>query len=95
MVERPARPTVIVHWNVEQFLVDMKLRGWNDVALAREAGVVAVTVHRFMRGERQTPKTAAKLAEALGHAVDRYLSHVEVAGRPADATQHPADTVTP
>lgn len=52
---------------------DMALRGWSKLDLANEAGVADMTVIRFLRGERQTPKTAKKLALALGYSARRYL----------------------
>jgi plasmid maintenance system antidote protein VapI len=55
----------------------MALRRMNSVTLARAAGVSGKTVDRFLTGERQTSKTAGKLADALGFSVRRYLSHVE------------------
>ena len=51
----------------------MAERGWLPVDLARRAKVSHMTVHRFLRGERQTARTAKKLATALGHSVRRYL----------------------
>lgn len=57
----------------------MTLRGWNNSDLARTAGVSDMTVTRFLRGESQTPKTAARLASALGYSVRRYFAGVEAA----------------
>lgn len=54
----------------------MALRGWNNSALAAKARVSSMTVGRFLSGEVQTAKTAAKLAKALGHEVSRYLPEV-------------------
>lgn len=51
----------------------MALLGWNASALARAAGLSVMTVTRFLRAQVQTAKTAKKLADALGHSVDRYL----------------------
>jgi transcriptional regulator with XRE-family HTH domain len=59
--------------NVQRFVEDMALRGWNNADLARAADVAVNTVSRFMRGEIQTAKTANKLAIALGASVKRYL----------------------
>jgi transcriptional regulator with XRE-family HTH domain len=52
---------------------DMVRKGWHKLDLAKRARVADMTVIRFLRGERQTAKTAKKLARALGHEVDRYL----------------------
>lgn len=65
----------------------MALRGWNTADMARAAGISHKTVGRFLRGEVQTPKTAAKLAKALDQDVRRYLTRVEVAGRTAGVDQ--------
>lgn len=64
-------------WNVERITADMSLRGWNTHALAQAAGLSVKTVDRFLRGQVQTPKTAAAISIALGHATKRYFSHVE------------------
>jgi transcriptional regulator with XRE-family HTH domain len=55
----------------------MALRGWNNADLANAAGLSAMTVSRFLRAEAQTPKTAERIAQALGYSVRRYFSHVE------------------
>ncbi len=52
---------------------DMASRGWLQVDLAEAARVSAMTVSRFMRGDVQSARTAAKLASALGHSPERYL----------------------
>lgn len=52
---------------------DMALRGWNKSILAHRAGVADMTVIRFLSGERQTARTAKRLADALGVSVRRYL----------------------
>ena len=64
-------------FNVDRILADMTLRGWNNSDLATAAGVSAMTVTRFINGTTQTPKTGSRIAEALGHPVRRYFSHVE------------------
>lgn len=66
-------------WNTERITADMALRGWNTVALARAAGLTYKTADRFLKAEVQTPKTAAKIAGALGYTIKRYFSHVEAA----------------
>ena len=68
-------------YDVERLLEDMAIRGWLATDLARAADVSDMTVHRFLRQETQTAKTAAKLAKALGYSVRRYL--VSVKGRAA------------
>ena len=55
----------------------MALRAWDTVELAREAGKSYKTIDRFLRGERQTPKTAAAIARAFKYDVSRYFSHIE------------------
>ena len=56
---------------------DLALKGWSMVDLARKAGVADMTVIRFLRGERQTAKSARKLAKALGYSVRRYLIPID------------------
>lgn len=63
----------VVRYNTQLLAEDMARKGWLKQDLAREASVADMTVIRFLRGEVQTPKTALKLATALGHDVDRYL----------------------
>lgn len=70
MKTRAATP---VRFDAQRMAEDMALRGWTKLDLANEAGVADMTVIRFLRGERQTPKTAKKLALALGYSVRRYL----------------------
>lgn len=74
MVER-RRPRPC--WNVALLTADMTLRGWNAQDFARRARIAPKTVNRFLDESVQTTKTAKKLARALGHPLDRYLSHVE------------------
>lgn len=64
-------------WNVERITGDMALKGWNTSALARAAGISHKTVDRFLNGDVQTAKTAARIAVALGYSPRRYFSHVE------------------
>lgn len=52
---------------------DLARKGWLPVDLARKAKVSHMTVGRFFTGEHRTPRTAKKLAKALGHSIDRYL----------------------
>lgn len=60
-------------YDLGQLENDMTQRGWLAVDLARKAGVSHMTVGRFLSGERQTPRTLKKLADALGYDVLRYL----------------------
>lgn len=62
-----------VRFNAQRLAEDMAERGWNKSDLARKAGVADNTVIRFLRSEFQTPKTAKRLARALGYSVRRYL----------------------
>lgn len=68
-----------VRFSAERVLADMAIKGWNSTDLARAAGVSAMTISRFLRGEAQTPKIAGRIARALGYSVRRYFSHVEAA----------------
>lgn len=52
---------------------DIAAKGWLPVDLARAASVSHMRVGRFLSGERQTARTAKKLADALGRSVRRYL----------------------
>lgn len=63
----------VVSYNVQRMAFDMAERGWVATDLARVAGVSDMTVSRFLRGERQSPRTAKRLAEALGYSIRRYL----------------------
>jgi transcriptional regulator with XRE-family HTH domain len=62
-----------IEFDADRLQRDMVVKGWLPVDLARKAKVSHMTVHRFLRGERQTARTLKKLAHALGHDVDRYL----------------------
>jgi len=64
-----AKPT----FDVALMRDDMARKGWMATDLAREASVSDMTVSRFLKREAQTPKTAKKLAHALGRSVSRYL----------------------
>lgn len=73
------QPRVI--WDTKRVVTDMALRTppWNTAQLAKRAGLHYKTVDRFLNGEVQTAKTAAKIADAMGYSVRRYFSHVETA----------------
>lgn len=47
--------------------------GWTFSDLAAAAGVSVQTVSRFIEGSFQSPKSAKKIAEALGYSTERYL----------------------
>jgi plasmid maintenance system antidote protein VapI len=52
---------------------DAAAKGWLAKDLALAAHVADMTVYRFLSGERQSPRIAQKLADALGHPLERYL----------------------
>ena len=64
-----ARPV----FDVGQLEQDMAAKGWLQADFARASGLSDMTVSRFLHGERQTNRTAKKLAGALGYSVRRYL----------------------
>lgn len=64
---------VPVRFDVQLVAEDMAAKGWSKLELAKRARVADMTVIRFLRGERQTAKTAKKLARALGYETERYL----------------------
>jgi transcriptional regulator with XRE-family HTH domain len=66
-------------FNTERIASDMAIRGWNHSDLARATGKSVQTITRFLSSEVQTAKVAAAIAQALGHTVRRYFSHVEAA----------------
>ena len=84
---------VATDYDVALMRADMKRLGWLPIDLARAAGVSHMTVGRFLSRERQTPRTALKLATALGHELARYLAEVrrEVSSPPVDSRQLPLD----
>lgn len=62
-----------LRYSVRRIREDMARRGWMNVNLAAACRVSERTIARFLNGEFQTPKTAHKIATALGATVDRYL----------------------
>ena len=60
-------------YNVVLLRNDIAAKGWLPTDLARRARVSDMTVSRFLSGERRTPRTAKKLARALGYSIRRYL----------------------
>lgn len=75
MTNKSPRP----RYNAQLFADDMGAQGWMMTELARRAGITSKTVTRFFQGSAQTPKTAAKMAVALGQPVERYLIRQAVA----------------
>lgn len=64
-------------FDVAKMRDDMAERGWLPTDLARAANVSDMTVSRFLSGERSNPRTAEKLAKALGKGIRRYLIRSE------------------
>jgi hypothetical protein len=62
------RPT----WNSQLLRDDAAARGWNNLQLAKEAGVAVMSVTRAYRGEA-SPKMMRRFALAIGKPVSRYL----------------------
>lgn len=60
-------------WDFDKLNADVRAKGWLPQDLARQAGCSAMTVSRVLRGLRANPRTIAKLAQALGHPVSRYV----------------------
>lgn len=67
-----AKPTAS-RFDLDAISQDMLAKGWLQTDLARAAGVSDMTVTRFLRSERQTARTAKKIARALGRSVRHYL----------------------
>lgn len=62
-----------VQFDTQRLAADMVARGWMKSDLAAKAKVSPMTVTRFLRGEFQTAKVAAKLSKALGYSIRRYI----------------------
>jgi transcriptional regulator with XRE-family HTH domain len=62
-----------IRFDAQRMAEDMALRGWSKADFAARARVSDMTVIRFLRGERQTARTAKKLSAALGRSIRRYL----------------------
>lgn len=71
MSTTPTSP--VVRFNARLLAEDMAAAGLGKLDLAKRAGVSDMTVIRFLRAERQTARTAKKLAKALGKSVRRYI----------------------
>jgi len=52
---------------------DAKSLGYSDTELASVAGIAQVTVSRIFRGQQPAPRTAKKIASALGKQLRRYV----------------------
>jgi len=52
---------------------DRLSRGWTYSDLAVESELSVQTVMRFFKGTFRSPKTAKRLAHALGYPLNRYL----------------------
>jgi transcriptional regulator with XRE-family HTH domain len=63
----------IVRFNTHLILEDAGARGWMATDLARVSGVSDGTLSNALKGIRCTAKTVSKLAQALGHPVERYV----------------------
>ena len=63
----------LVTFDVQRMAEDAALKGWNKSDFASSAGVSDMTVIRFLRCERQTARTALKLAKALGRSPRYYV----------------------
>ena len=70
------QPKFKPRYDVERVVADMGALGWNNVALAAHADLCPSTITNFLKGQ-QTPRTAKKIASALGYSVRRYYLHVE------------------
>lgn len=62
-----------VRFDADKMRQDIAAKGWQPADLADRARVARSTVGRFLSGEFQTARTAAKLAKALGFSIRRYL----------------------
>jgi transcriptional regulator with XRE-family HTH domain len=62
-----------VAYDVTLMAEDMAARGWMQTDLARMAKVSDMTIYRWFNGTGRTPRTAHKIALALGYSVERYL----------------------
>ena len=62
-----------VTFNTQLLAEDMAIKGWNKLDLSQAAGLSAMTVIRFLRGDNQTAKTAHKIARALNRSIKRYI----------------------
>lgn len=67
-----------VRFDAAKVVSDMGDRGWSESELARQAGLSAQAINLFVRGIRQTPFIATKIAKAFGRKTSRrYRSHID------------------
>ena len=61
-------------YDVDRMIHDAARKGWLPIDLIRRVkGVTPGFCYKFLRGETNSPRVAAKLAKALGKASDEYL----------------------
>jgi transcriptional regulator with XRE-family HTH domain len=60
-------------YSVARIKRDLRAKGWNYTDLFRATNLGSATISRFMRGKSQTPKTAKKIADALGKDLSEYV----------------------
>lgn len=60
-------------YDLDKLRDDLDLRGWLPTDLARSSGLTDQTISRFLKGDRVNPRTADRIARALGYGVGRYL----------------------
>jgi transcriptional regulator with XRE-family HTH domain len=84
MVERQAP---VVRRLVENLVLAMRERGWDQVDLARAAGIGDATISRLLSGRQEDIRlgTVERLARALGLPLAALLGPEPGAGPPADA----------
>ena len=61
-----------VAFDHERLKLDAAAKGWDGETLAAASGVSAMTISRFFRGQPISPRTAKKLADAIGKSLKRY-----------------------
>jgi len=71
---------IAYQFNVQLLADDIARLGWMKIDLGRAAKVGPQAVGRFLRGEYQTPRMAAKFAKAMGFPADRYLLDTVIVG---------------
>lgn len=76
-----------VTYDVALVAEDMAAKGFLQTDLATRAGLSPMVVSRFMRRERQTARTAKKIARCLGYSVRRYIVPTTPQRRSGDATR--------
>jgi hypothetical protein len=69
------QPTVT--YNTQRMLEDMAERGLMPIDMASLTGMGLSTVTGFLKGERQTAKSAKKIAAAMGYSPKRYVIRTE------------------